>query len=124
MAVAGRGLPIDGLAFDDRVVVSLLTGEPEYLEPLGDDAPEGWIVTGYPSVDIPTPAHRAFAKAYIERWAENPKTGSIVGYNSILSIAAAMEKAGSTETEAMLAAMVKAFSKERVQQALKAVPDA
>ncbi|MEM7524095.1 MAG: ABC transporter substrate-binding protein [Pseudomonadota bacterium] len=91
--------------FDDRVVVSLLSGEPEYLEPLGAEAPEGWIVTGYPSVDIPTPAHRAFAKAYIERWAENPKTGSIVGYNSILSIAAAMEKAGSTETEAMLAAM-------------------
>ena len=34
--------------FEDRAVVSVLTGEPEYLDPLKDEAPEGWIVTGYP----------------------------------------------------------------------------
>ena len=34
--------------FERRGVVSLLTGEPEYLDPLGDETPEGWIVTGYP----------------------------------------------------------------------------
>ena len=34
--------------FENRAVVSLLTGEPEYLGPLGDETPEGWIVTGYP----------------------------------------------------------------------------
>ena len=34
--------------FKDRAVVSLLTGEPEYIEPLKDEAPVGWIVTGYP----------------------------------------------------------------------------
>jgi branched-chain amino acid transport system substrate-binding protein len=34
--------------FADREVASLLTGEPEYLDPLKDEAPEGWIVTGYP----------------------------------------------------------------------------
>ena len=28
--------------------VGLLTGEPEYLDPLKAEAPEGWIVTGYP----------------------------------------------------------------------------
>ena len=33
--------------FERRTVVSLLTGEPEYLIPLGDETPEGWIVTGY-----------------------------------------------------------------------------
>lgn len=91
--------------FDDRTVVSLLTGEPEYLEPLGDEAPEGWIVTGYPGLDIKTPSHDAFAKAYMDRWDEAPKVGSIVGYNSILTIKAAIEKAGSTETEALLTAM-------------------
>ncbi|MEZ5714104.1 MAG: ABC transporter substrate-binding protein [Paracoccaceae bacterium] len=91
--------------FEDRPVVSLLSGEPEYLDPLGAEAPEGWIVTGYPSTEIKTPEHEAFAKAYMDKWGEAPKTGSIVGYNSILSIKAAIEKAGSTETEAMLAAM-------------------
>ena len=34
--------------FKDRSVVSFLTGEPEYLDPLKDETPEGWIVTGYP----------------------------------------------------------------------------
>ena len=34
--------------FDGRKVYGLLTGEPEYLDPLGDEAPEGWFVTGYP----------------------------------------------------------------------------
>src|SRR6516165_9910656 len=34
--------------FKDRTVISFLTGEPEYLDPLKDETPEGWIVTGYP----------------------------------------------------------------------------
>jgi branched-chain amino acid transport system substrate-binding protein len=91
--------------FEGRTVVSLLTGEPEYLLPLGSEAPEDWIVTGYPANAIDTPEHDAFEAAYMERWGEAPKTGSIVGYNSILTIAAAIEKAGSTDTDAMLTAM-------------------
>ena len=39
---------------------SLLTGEPEYLDPLKDEAPVGWIVTGYPWYGINTPEHKAF----------------------------------------------------------------
>jgi branched-chain amino acid transport system substrate-binding protein len=93
------------LLFEDRTVVSLLSGEPEYFDPLGAEAPEGWIVTGYPPADIKTPEHEAFMKAYMERWDEMPKTGSIVGYNSVLSIKAALEKAGSTDTDALLEAM-------------------
>lgn len=91
--------------FDDRAVVSLLTGEPEYLEPLGDEAPEGWIVTGYPGTDITTEEHAKFADAYMAKFGEAPKNGSIVGYNSVLAIAAALRKAGSVETDALLAAM-------------------
>ena len=41
--------------FEDRMVVGLLTGEPEYLDPLKDEAPEGWVVTGYPWYAIDTP---------------------------------------------------------------------
>ncbi|MCF3595593.1 ABC transporter substrate-binding protein [Rhodobacteraceae bacterium LMO-12] len=91
--------------FEDRTVVSLLTGEPEYLDPLGEETPEGWIVTGYPAAQIDTPEHKAFLTAYEARWGEVPKTGSIVGYNSVLAIKAALEKAGSTETEALREAM-------------------
>jgi branched-chain amino acid transport system substrate-binding protein len=44
--------------FKGRQVVSLLTGEPEYLDPLKVDAPDNWLVTGYPWYAIDTPAHR------------------------------------------------------------------
>jgi len=91
--------------FEDRMVVGLLTGEPEYLDPLKDEAPEGWVVTGYPWYAIETPEHNAFLEAYQARWEDYPRIGSIVGYNTMLAIAATIEKAGSTETEAMVDAM-------------------
>src|SRR3546814_16049231 len=83
-------------------MLGLLTGEPEYLDPLGEEAPEGWIVTGYPWDAIDTPEHNAFVKAYQAKYDDYPRLGSLVGYNTILSIAAAIEKAGSTETEAIV----------------------
>jgi len=79
--------------FKDRTVVSLLTGEPEYLEPLKDEAPKGWIVTGYPWYAIDTPEHNAFRKAYEARWNESLKMGSMVGYNMMLSVAAVLKEA-------------------------------
>ena len=91
--------------FDDRMVVGLLTGEPEYLDPLKDEAPEGWVVTGYPWYAIDTPEHNAFLDAYQTRFDDYPRIGSIVGYNTMLAIAAAIDKAGSTETEALVDAM-------------------
>ncbi len=91
--------------FEDRPVVSALTGEPEYLRPLGEEAPEGWIVTGYPWYAIDEPAHEAFVEAYRGRWEETPRMGSLVGYNTMLAIAAALDKAGTTDTDALVAAM-------------------
>jgi branched-chain amino acid transport system substrate-binding protein len=90
--------------FKDRTMLGLLTGEPEYLDPLGAEAPEGWIVTGYPWYDIDTPEHNAFLKAYQAKYDDYPRIGSLVGYNAMLSIAAAIEKAGTTETEALVEA--------------------
>lgn len=91
--------------FKDREVASLLTGEPEYLDTLKGETPEGWIVTGYPWQAIKAPAHRAFLDAYQSRFDDYPRAGSIVGYSTILTIAAMLEKAGSTDTDAMVAAM-------------------
>ncbi|RPH61561.1 MAG: ABC transporter substrate-binding protein, partial [Burkholderiales bacterium] len=65
--------------FKDRLVVSLLSGEPEYLDPLKEEAPEGWIVTGYPWYGIDTPDHKRFLDAYQKRWNDYPRLGSIVG---------------------------------------------
>ncbi|GFZ88131.1 ABC transporter substrate-binding protein [Elstera cyanobacteriorum] len=90
--------------FKGRAVVSALTGEPEYLDPLKDETPEGWIVTGYPWSQIDTEAHRAFRTAYEAKFNESPRLGSVVGYTTIQTIAAALKKAGSTETEKLIAA--------------------
>ena len=56
-----REAKLRGLLTDDLTVVGLLTGEPEYLDPMGAEAPEGWIVTGYPWYDITDPEHGAIA---------------------------------------------------------------
>ncbi|HEY0832417.1 MAG TPA: ABC transporter substrate-binding protein [Azospirillum sp.] len=91
--------------FDDRSVVSLLTGEPEYLDPLKGEAPEGWIVTGYPWDQVKTPDNTAFVEAYRKRFNDTPRLGSVVGYTTFKAIAAAIEKAGSTDTEKLVEAM-------------------
>ena len=90
--------------FKDREVVSLLTGEPEYLAPLKGEAPDGWIVTGYPWYAIQTPEHRTFVEAYQAKFNDTPRLGSVVGYATFKSIAAIIAKAGSTDTDAMIAA--------------------
>ena len=91
--------------FEGRDVVSLLTGEPEYLEPLKDEAPRGWIVTGYPWNQIHTPEHEAFLTAYQKRFGESPRLGSVVGYITFKTIAAALDKAGSTDADKLADAM-------------------
>lgn len=90
--------------FQGREVVSLLTGEPEYMDPLKDEAPNGWIVTGYPWYGIQTPEHKAFQAAYQTKFNDYPRLGSIVGYSAIKSLAEGMKKAGSTDTEKLVAA--------------------
>ncbi|MFQ3622113.1 MAG: ABC transporter substrate-binding protein [Acetobacteraceae bacterium] len=91
--------------FERRAVVSLLTGEPEYLDPLGDEAPEGWIVTGYPWDQVNTPEHSAFRAAYQRRFNDYPRLGTVVGYDTITAIAEAIRRAGSVETERLVEAL-------------------
>ena len=91
--------------FQDLLVVSLLTGEPEYIDPLKDEAPEGWLVTGYPWYDIDTPEHNKFVKAYQQKFNTYPRTGTVVGYNVMYSVYHLLKKAGATDTEKMVAAM-------------------
>ena len=90
--------------FKDRSVVSLLTGEPEYLDPLKDEAPKGWLVTGYPWATIKEPAHAKFVEAYRAKYNETPKIGSIMGYVTVQALAGILNKAQSTDAEKLIAA--------------------
>jgi branched-chain amino acid transport system substrate-binding protein len=91
--------------FKDRPVFNLLGGEPEYLDPLKDEAPVAWYVTGYPWYSISTPEHKKFLDAYHAKYKDYPRLGSVVGYSAIMSAAAALKKANSTDTEKLVAAM-------------------
>lgn len=88
--------------FEKRSVVSVLTGEPEYLEPLGDETPHGWIVTGYPQAQVETKANQAFIAAYKARFDKMPGMGSVVGYTLIHSIAAGITRSGSLDVDKLI----------------------
>jgi branched-chain amino acid transport system substrate-binding protein len=90
--------------FEGREVVSLLTGEPEYLDPLGADAPKNWLVTGYPWYGIKTLEHDTFLAAYQKRFNDYPRIASLVGYTTYKAIAAGIAKAGSTDSGKLAAA--------------------
>lgn len=90
--------------FQGKTVVSLLTGEPEYMLPLKDETPEGWIVTGYPWEQITDPAHKAFVDAYRAKFNDTPRLGSFLGYVVVHMVRDLIEKAQSTDTEKLRAA--------------------
>jgi len=90
--------------FEDIEVVSLLTGEPEYLDPLKAETPEGWLVTGYPWYGIKTPEHSDFLVDYQNKYDDYPRLGSVVGYTTIVSLKDGIEKAGSVDTEKLIEA--------------------
>lgn len=86
-------------------VVSLLSGEPEYLDVLKDETPKGWIVTGYPWDQIDNREHASFAANYYKKYNENPKMGSVVGYATMQAIFAGIRKAKSVDNEKLVTAM-------------------
>jgi branched-chain amino acid transport system substrate-binding protein len=91
--------------FKGKEGFNLLAGEPEYLDPLEDEVPVGWYVTGYPWQDIATPEHKKFLAAYQAKFKDYPRLGSIVGYSTVLSAAAVIKKAGTLDMEKLVAAM-------------------
>jgi branched-chain amino acid transport system substrate-binding protein len=91
--------------FPAAFFVGILLGEPEYIEPLKLEAPEGMLVTGYPWYDIQIPAHKEFVARFEKRAGRTPVVGSVVGYITFLSIFEAIRKAGSAETEKLVTAL-------------------
>lgn len=91
--------------FPKTPVVSLLSGEPEYLDVLKSETPKGWIVTGYPWDQIDSREHASFAANYYRRFKEYPKAGSVVGYSTMQAIFAGIKKANSTDNEKLVVAL-------------------
>ncbi|EIM27100.1 ABC transporter substrate-binding protein [Microvirga lotononidis] len=91
--------------FEGATVLSLLTGEPEWLLPLKDEVPAGWTVTGYPWDQITEPKHKAFVDAYRAKFNDTPRLGSLLGYMVVYMIRDTLERAGSADTEAVIKAL-------------------
>src|SRR5262249_44337199 len=91
--------------FQKTFVVGILLGEPEYIDPLKLEAPQGMLVTGYHWYDIQSAAHKDWVARFTKRTDHNPVLGSLVGYVTYVSIAEAIRKAGSTDTDKLVAAL-------------------
>ena len=91
--------------FEKRTVASLLTGEPEYMIPLGEETPEGLITTGYPIDQITDAPHKAFLDAYKAKFNDTARLGSLLGYVVGYMMRDTINKAGGTDTEKLLAAL-------------------
>jgi branched-chain amino acid transport system substrate-binding protein len=89
----------------ERRTCSLLTGEPEYMIPLGDETPEGWIVTGYPWEQVTGRRTRPSSTAYRARFNDTPRKGSLLGYVTVQVIANLLNKANSLDNEALVDAL-------------------
>lgn len=91
--------------FEKKTILSLLTGEPEWLLPLKDEVPEGWTVTGYPWDEMTDARHKAFIEAYRARFNDTPRLGSLLGYMAVYMIRDTLARAGSTDTDAIIKAL-------------------
>lgn len=93
--------------FFDRVklYVNPVGAALQSIGPLGKDAPEGMLLSArywflYPD----TARNKAFVKAYRERWGEYPSYNAEEAYAGVYMLAKAIEKAGSTDPDAIKAA--------------------
>jgi branched-chain amino acid transport system substrate-binding protein len=91
--------------FKGKSVASVMTGQPEFLDALKDEAPVGWIVTGYPWSEVQTPENKAFVEAYQKKFHDHPGAGSLSGYTTVKALAKAIETAKSTDTEKVIDAL-------------------
>ncbi|MDR3425267.1 MAG: ABC transporter substrate-binding protein [Alphaproteobacteria bacterium] len=83
----------------NRIIIAPAIGLPEYFDMLGAETPKGWVTVGFPFDEIKTPSFVDFANRYEIAYHAPLKTYSVIGYDGIQAIAAAIRKAGSTDPE-------------------------
>jgi len=96
---------LDRDLFKDKLVTSMISGQPEHLQYLNSPNCEGWLVSGYPWQQIVMPGHVKFVKAYQQRFDEEPNMAALLGYMLIKAITGVFEQAEDTDTPSLLAAL-------------------
>jgi branched-chain amino acid transport system substrate-binding protein len=91
--------------FDKIQFISTGAGDLDILKPLGAEMPDGIMATFLYAFDWhPTKEqeNKDFVTKFQERAGYEPKSGDIIGYVSTYMMAQAIEKAGGTDTEALI----------------------
>jgi len=117
--------------FDKVQFISTGAGDLDILKPLGAEMPDGIMATFFYAFDVPMPPHLwhlgtvspgatsfyalpvpskekdhgDFVTRFKQRVGYEPKSGDVIGYVSTYLLAEAIERAGSTDTEALLKAL-------------------
>jgi branched-chain amino acid transport system substrate-binding protein len=95
--------------FDKVQCISTGAGDLDILKPLGAEMPDGLMATFMYAFDMPVQGkekeHEAFVTKFKQRVGYEPKTGDIFGYVATYIMAEAIERAGSTNTEALIYAL-------------------
>jgi branched-chain amino acid transport system substrate-binding protein len=81
---------------------------PESLRPLGKEVPEGLLGISFYEFLVPdTPENKKFAENFRAKYGDYPSREAMHYYNAVHFLALAIEKAGTTETEAVIDALEK-----------------
>jgi len=88
---------------------------PESLRPLGQEVPEGLLGISWYEFLVPdTPENKRFAEKFKAKYGDYPSREGMHYYNAVHLLALAIEKAGTTETEAVIDALEKVHFKSPV----------
>ena len=91
--------------FDKIQFISTGAGDLDILKPLGAEMPDGIMATFLYAFDwhpVKEQENKDFVTKFQERAGYEPKSGDIIGYVSTYMMAQAIEKAGGTDTEALI----------------------
>ena len=91
--------------FDKIQFISTGAGDLDILKPLGAEMPDGIMATFLYAFDwhpVKEQENKDFVTKFQERAGYEPKSGDIIGYISTYMMAQAIEKAGGTDTEALI----------------------
>ena len=94
--------------FDKIQYISTGGGDLDILKPLGKEMPDGIMATYFYAFDntpVKAEENKLFIAEFQKRAGYLPKSGDIAGYVSTYIMAEAMEKAGTADTEALVAAL-------------------
>jgi branched-chain amino acid transport system substrate-binding protein len=94
--------------FDKIQYISTGGGDLDILKPLGKEMPDGIMATylfAFDTSPVKIEQNKAFIAEFKKRAGYLPKSGDIIGYVSTYMMAEAMNKAGTADTEALIAAL-------------------